>query len=72
MFHCISSNGKEEFRVEEIGEDRYADHRAVDIWFGFQGYTDHKFVDEHGNIPRKTSEVGRLALRISIMTGINL
>ena len=64
VFQCVSSDGIEEFRVEEIGEDRYARLTVPPgIWFGFQGlHTPQSLLLNIANIPHETNEVGRLAL----------
>ena len=40
VFRCVNADNVEEFRVEEIGEDRYVRLTVPSgIWFGFQGLT---------------------------------
>ena len=64
VFHCINSDGVEEFRVEEIGEDRYARITVPpDIWFGFQGlHTPQNLLLNIANIPHDPNELERLSL----------
>ena len=64
VFLCVSSDGIEEFRVEEIGEDRYARLTVPPgIWFGFQGlHTPQSLLLNIANTPHEPNEVGRLAL----------
>ena len=38
VFRSVNASGSEEFRVEEVGEDRYMRISVPPgIWFGFQG-----------------------------------
>ena len=64
VFRCVTSDGVEEFRVEEIGEDRYARLPVPPgIWAGFQGLsTSPSLVRNIANIPHDPNEVERLAL----------
>ena len=57
-------NGTDEFRVEEIGGDRYARITVPPgIWFGFQGLgTPQSLVLNIASIPHDPNEVERLAL----------
>lgn len=54
----------DEFRVEEIGVDRYARLTVPPgIWFGFQGLADaHSLVLNIANLPHDPHEVERLPL----------
>ena len=65
VFHCVTNDGVEEFRVEEIGEDRYARLTVPPgIWFGFQGlHTPQSLLLNMANIPHDPNEVERLALK---------
>ena len=64
VFRCVTSDGVEEFRVEEIGEDRYARLTVPPgIWFGFQGlHTPQSLLLNIANIPHEPNEVEHLAL----------
>ena len=64
VFRCVNADGIEEFRVEEIGEDRYARLTVPPgIWFGFQGlHTPQSLLLNIANIPHDPNEVERLAL----------
>lgn len=55
----------EEFRVEEIGVDRYARLTVPPgVWFGFQGLAElQSLVLNIANIPHDSSEVERLAIQ---------
>jgi dTDP-4-dehydrorhamnose 3,5-epimerase len=57
-------DGADEFRVEEIGVDRYARLTVPPgIWFGFQGLAEpQSMVLNIANIPHDPYEVERLAL----------
>lgn len=57
-------DGTDEFRVEEIGIDRYARITVPPgIWFGFQGLAaPQSLVLNIANIPHDPNEVERLAL----------
>ena len=64
VFRCVTSDGVEEFRIEEIGVDRYARLTVPPgIWFGFQGlHTPQSLLLNIANIPHDPNEVERLAL----------
>ena len=64
VFRCDNADGIEEFRVEEIGVDRFVRITVPPgIWFGFQGlHTPQSLLLNIANIPHETNEVGRLAL----------
>ena len=64
VFRWVNEDGAEEFRVEEIGMDRYARLTVPPgIWFGFQGlYTPQSLVLNIASIPHDPSEVERLTL----------
>ena len=64
VFRCVTSDGVEEFRVEEIGEDRYARLTVPPgIWAGFQGLsTSPSLVLNIANIQHDPNEVKCLAL----------
>ena len=57
--------GKSNFRVEEIGVDRYARITVPPgIWFGFQGMAEpHSLVLNIANITHDPNEVERLSLQ---------
>lgn len=57
-------DGANEFRVEEIGVDRYARLTVPPgIWFGFQGLAEaHSLVLNIANLPHDPNEVERLPL----------
>lgn len=57
-------DGTDEFRVEEIGVDRYVRLSVPSgIWFGFQGLAEpQSLVLNIANIPHDPNEVERLAL----------
>lgn len=61
VFHLV---GSEEFRVEEIGVDRYVRLTVPPgIWFGFQGLAEpQSLVLNIPNIPHDPKEVEHLAL----------
>jgi dTDP-4-dehydrorhamnose 3,5-epimerase len=65
VFLCANADGIEEFRVEEIGEERYARLTVPPgIWFGFQGlHTPQSLLLNMANIPHDPNEVERLALK---------
>lgn len=58
-------DGDDEFRVEELGFDRYARLTVPPgIWFGFQGLAvPQSLILNISNIPHDPSEVERLALQ---------
>ena len=64
VFLCANADGIEEFRIEEIGVDRYARLTVPPgIWFGFQGlHTPQSLLLNIANIPHDPNEVERLAL----------
>ena len=53
VFRCANADGIEEFRIEEIGVDRYARLTVPPgIWFGFQGlHTPQSLLLNIANIP---------------------
>ncbi len=64
VFRLLGADGADEFRVEEIGVDRYARITVPPgIWFGFQGLnTAQSLVLNIASIPHDRNEVERLAL----------
>lgn len=64
VFRGINGAGCDDFRIEEIGEERYARVTVpAGIWFGFQGVcTTKSLVLNIANIPHDPNEVERLAL----------
>ena len=64
VFRCINADGVDEFRVEDIGTNRYARITVPPgIWFGFQGLNAHQsLVLNIASIPHDPNEVERLAL----------
>ena len=64
VFCYVNADGIEEFRIEEIGVDRYARITVPPgIWFGFQGlHTPQSLLLNIANIPHDPNEVERLAL----------
>jgi dTDP-4-dehydrorhamnose 3,5-epimerase len=64
VFCCVNRDGVEEFRVEQIGVDRYARITVPpDIWFGLQGlHASPSLVLNIASIPHDQNEVERLAL----------
>ena len=64
VFRCVNADGIEEFRIEEIGVDRYARITVPPgIWFGFQGlHTPQSLLLNIANIPHDPNEVEGLAL----------
>ena len=64
VFRCVTSDGVEEFRIEEIGVERYARLTVPPgIWFSFQGlHTPQSLLLNIANIPHEPNEVERLAL----------
>jgi len=62
VFRDVDATGADEFRVEEIGEDRYARITVpAGIWFGFQGCsTQQSLVLNIASIPHDPNEVERL------------
>jgi len=64
VFRGVNGEGTEEFRVEEIGVDRYVRITVPPgIWFGFQGLrTPKSLVLNIASIAHDPSEVERLAL----------
>lgn len=54
--------GTSEFRVEELGSDRYARLTVPPgIWFGFQGLAPHNLLLNIASIPHDPAEVQRAA-----------
>lgn len=64
VFRLRNTDGADEFRVEEIGVDRYARITVPPgIWFGFQGLrTPQSLVLNIASIPHDPNEVERLTL----------
>ena len=64
VFRCVNSEDVEEFRVEEIGEDRYVRLTVPPgIWFGFQGLgAPQSLVMNIASIPHDPNEVERMLL----------
>lgn len=64
VFRCVNSENVEEFRVEEIGEDRYVRLTVPPgIWFGFQGLgAPQSLVMNIASIPHDPNEVERMLL----------
>ncbi len=64
VFRCINAAGAEDFRIEEIGVDRYVRITVPPgIWFGFQGLgAQPSLVLNLASIPHDPNEVERLAL----------
>ena len=64
VFRMINPGGADQFRVEEIGVDRYARVTVPPgIWFGFKGlHTHQSLVLNIASIPHDPNEVERLAL----------
>ena len=64
VFRCVNADGIEEFRVEEIGVDRYARLTVPPgIWFGFQGLnTSQSLLLNIANISHDPNEIERLSL----------
>ena len=64
VFRCINAAGAEDFRIEEIGVDRYVRITVPPgIWFGFQGLgAQPNLVLNLASIPHDPNEVERLAL----------
>ena len=64
VFRGVNSAGVDEFRIEEIGEDRYTRVTGpAGIWFGFQGRSNlQSLVLNIASIPHDPNEVERLAL----------
>jgi dTDP-4-dehydrorhamnose 3,5-epimerase len=62
VFRMVNADGADEFRVEEIGLDRYARITVPSgIWFGFQGCgTQQSLVLNIASIPHDPNEVQRL------------
>ena len=63
VFRVVNADGTEEFRVEELGVDRYARLTVPPgIWFGFQGMAvSQSLVLNIASIPHDPNEVERLA-----------
>ncbi len=64
VFRCVNADGADEFRVEDIGTNRYARITVPPgIWFGFQGLAEpQSLVLNIANIPHDPKEVERSAL----------
>jgi dTDP-4-dehydrorhamnose 3,5-epimerase len=64
VFHGMNSKGTNEFRVEEIGEDRYSRITVPPgIWFGFQGMAKpHNLVLNIASMSHDPQEVERKTL----------
>jgi dTDP-4-dehydrorhamnose 3,5-epimerase len=64
VFRCINADGIDEFRVEDIGANRYARITVPPgIWFGFQGlHAQESLVLNIASIVHDPNEVERLAL----------
>lgn len=64
VFFIVDAAGTDEFRVEEIGVDRYARITVpAGIWFGFQGLsTQPSLVLNIASIPHDPNEVERLTV----------
>lgn len=64
VFRSVNADEGDEFRVEEIGADRYARITVPPgIWFGFQGLVaPQSLVLNIASIPHDPNEVERLAL----------
>lgn len=64
VFRSVNAGGVDEFRVEEIGVDRFVRITVPPgIWFGFQGLgAPHSLVLNIASIPHDPNEVERLAL----------
>jgi dTDP-4-dehydrorhamnose 3,5-epimerase len=64
VFRCIDEDGLEEFRIEEVGVNRYARITVPPgVWFGFQGvHIPQNLVLNIASIPHDPSEVERLQL----------
>jgi len=64
VFRCVNSVGADEFRIEEIGVERYARITVPPgIWFGFQGLnTPQSLVMNIASIAHDPNEVERMAL----------
>jgi dTDP-4-dehydrorhamnose 3,5-epimerase len=64
VFRCVNDDGRDEFRVEDIGVNHYARITVPPgIWFGFQGlYAQQSLVLNIASIAHDPNEVERLAL----------
>jgi dTDP-4-dehydrorhamnose 3,5-epimerase len=64
VFRCEGLNGSNDFRVEEVGQNRYARITVPPgIWFGFQGLqAPQSLVLNIASIPHDPNEVERLSL----------
>ena len=64
VFRCINADGADEFRVEEIGVNRYARITVPPgVWFGFQGlHANQSLVLNIASIAHDPNEVERLLL----------
>jgi dTDP-4-dehydrorhamnose 3,5-epimerase len=64
VFRCINADGTDEFRVEDIGSNRYVRITVPPgVWFGFQGLHAHQsLVLNIASTVHDPNEVERLAL----------
>ena len=64
VFRVVNNEGIDEFRIEEIGDNRYMRITVPPgIWFGFQGIdSPQSLVMNIASIPHDPSEVERLSL----------
>ena len=64
VFHIVDATGADEFRVEEIGVERYARITVpAGIWFGFQGRSKQQsLILNVASIPHDLNEVERLTM----------
>jgi dTDP-4-dehydrorhamnose 3,5-epimerase len=64
VFRSTNKAGIDEFRVEELGQNKYARISVPpNIWFGFQGmHMQPSLVLNIANIPHNPDEVERLAI----------
>jgi dTDP-4-dehydrorhamnose 3,5-epimerase len=64
VFRCVNADGVDEFRVEDIGTNRYMRITVPPgVWFGFQGlHVNQSLVLNIANIAHDPNEIERLAL----------
>ena len=64
VFRCVNADGTDEFRVEDIGINRYERITVPPgIWFGFQGLSGQQSLMLNiASIAHESNEVERLAL----------
>ena len=64
VFSCVNYNGDKEYRIEEIGVNRYARITVPPgIWFGFRGvHASQSLVLNLASIPHDPNEVERKSL----------